>query len=260
METKPISILIGMPIFENVPVEQFQALLMIQRWAMERTPMIQLTFSTPQRTTLVQARNQIIRDFVEGEYTYLLRLDDDNPPHDPYFSIEKMLDFMKSNKDVHVVSALIKSRDDSHYTIYSSVGEIGYDTPQYIPFLPPLTGNKYKPFIADAVGFGMVLMDRESVEVISKKYNNNPVAQWTMIYVRITPEKEWEDPKVVELADAFFYHGWKTMDSKFSMVDLSENFIFRSRLTLINEKYKPRILPDIQCFHIAKKYVSCDLK
>ena len=128
-----------MPVFESMPVEQVQSILMIQRRALESTPVVQVDFCMPQRTTLVQARNEILREAVDGEYTHLCWLDDDNMSRDPYYSLEKLVNFMESKKDCHVVSALIRSRDDSHFTIYSSIGVIGQATPQYEPFVPALT-------------------------------------------------------------------------------------------------------------------------
>lgn len=111
-----------MPIFESIPPEQFGAVLMIQRRAFESNPKVQLDFCIQQRTTIVQARNAIIDQFVQHKnYDYLLWLDDDNPPEYPYDSVEKLLKYLQNNKDAHAVSALIKSRDDSHYTVYTSV-------------------------------------------------------------------------------------------------------------------------------------------
>lgn len=257
-----------MPIFEGLPVEQVQSILMIQRRALESTPVVQVDFCMPTRTTLVQARNEIIREAVDGEYTHLCWLDDDNPVQDPYEAIASMLEFMESKKDCHVVSGLIKSRDDSHFTIYSSVGEIGQSTPQYEPFVPALTENPwvdqntYEPFQADAIGFGFVLMDRESFTAVYKKYHGYPVSQWLTAYtwIVVDQDKDWEQLCIVELADAFLYYQGKPMDGNLRFANLSENFLFRHRLTMIDDKYRPWILPNIQCFHIAKKYVSCDLK
>ena len=172
---------------------------------------------------------------------------------------------MESKKDCHVVSALIRSRDDSHFTIYSSIGVIGQATPQYEPFVPALTEkpwveqNTYEPFQADAIGFGFVLMDRESFTAVYKKYHGYPVSQGLTAYTGVQ-NKEWEDLTIVELSDAFQYYKGKPMDGNLRFANLSENFLFRHRLTMIDEKYRPWILPDDTFIHIAKKYVWVVLK
>ena len=50
--------------------------------------------------------------------------------------IEDLIKTYDSNRDIHVVSGLIKSRDGSHRTIYSRVGDTLSDIPQYESFIP----------------------------------------------------------------------------------------------------------------------------
>lgn len=96
-------------------------------------------------------------------------------------------------------------------------------------------------------------MDRESVTAVYEKFHAFPVAQGLMSYVQVAVPGD--DPRKVELTEAVQKYHDKIVPNTLSLAHLSENFVFWSRLTTINKKYKPMILPEVVCYHIAKKYV-----
>lgn len=245
-----------MPVFWDVPVEQFEALMQTQRRALENKSPIQLDFCIPKRNTIVQARNDILKTAVEWEYDFCLFLDDDNPAYEPYYMIEDLIKTYESNRDIHVVSGLIKSRDGSHRAIYSRVGDAQNNIPQYESFIPTQDTDpaKERPiFQTDAVWFWLVLMDKESFTSIYKKYHGFPVGQWLTAYCSVQDVEDPEKTYVMELADAITYNPtWIIL--KLGYAHLSENFMFWSRVQWINPKYAPRVQPSVRCFHINKTY------
>lgn len=73
-------------------------------YALLKTSRHSISIAHVVRADISHARNELMRDFLEGDEDYLLFLDDDNPPEDVYF-IDKLIDAKKP-----VISALVPSR------------------------------------------------------------------------------------------------------------------------------------------------------
>jgi hypothetical protein len=108
-------ILIGLPVFGDVPPETLQYLIGMR--AGNDIKKQQLALCLVPRATIVQARNAICDEFVnDTSYTHLLWFDDDQFPTDDN-ALDKLLKYIESGKDT-IVSGLTRARDESHYLIY----------------------------------------------------------------------------------------------------------------------------------------------
>lgn len=138
------------------------------------------------RTSIDQARNKFIEDFLQTDWDYLLFLDDDNIPEDINF-LDKLI---QTNKPI--VTGLIPSRtpisDWTHFLCifnerYKTTGEHEYKQYVNIPEWPEI-------FEIANCWMWCVLIERKVIELMKEEYDRPCEARITW-YFYDEDDKQW---------------------------------------------------------------------
>lgn len=124
-------------------------------WMEKRAKDYEFKIFFPTRRPIPSNRNQIVKDFLAGDWDYLVMLDDDNPCHRNIFDL---LDLK-----LPVVGGIYPARDDYGimFHVYEMLEEDGkYRFKQY----PPKFREGLKK--VDAIGTGLIVIQRWVLEKI----------------------------------------------------------------------------------------------
>lgn len=130
--------------------------LQLWEWMREKVEDYEFTYFTPQARPISNNRNQIVKQFLEGDWDYLFMLDDDNPP----FPGKNVFDLLDCDKDV--IAAVCPGRDDRgiHFHVYKLHGEL--DEGFYFSQYPPKERRGIQK--VDAVSTGCIFIKRHVLE------------------------------------------------------------------------------------------------
>lgn len=128
-------------------------------WMQERNKDYEFSIFFPSARPISNNRNQIVKDFLAGDWDYLFMIDDDNPPRRNPFDL--------LDEDKPVIAGIYPGRDNNgiHFHVY----KFGKDFPKEISFVqyPISFRNGVKK--VDAVGTGIVCIKRSVLERMVKK-------------------------------------------------------------------------------------------
>lgn len=129
-------------------------------WMQEKNKDYQFNIFFPSARPISNNRNQIVKDFLNGDWEYLFMIDDDNPPRINPFDL--------LDQDKPVIAGIYPGRDERgvHFHVY----QFGDNFPEKVSFKQyPL---EYREGLkqVDAVGTGLMCIKRDVLEKVSKKF------------------------------------------------------------------------------------------
>ncbi len=156
--TKP-KVLIGVITYSGL----IPAMTTMSLFHLRRPCPVGLLMATRYRTD--HARNLVVKEVIDGDWNYLLFVDDDNPI--PSDTLEKLLE---DDKDIVAVPILSRRADNKGHWLCAFYGQAFNDVRFYFP-IEKFRDEGYLHRV-DAVGMGCTLIKRKVLEELFKKYKD----------------------------------------------------------------------------------------
>ncbi|MDD3302263.1 MAG: hypothetical protein PHN31_01810 [Candidatus Gracilibacteria bacterium] len=225
-----MKILLFIPTMGNIPTA-------MTTFLMKLNSQYKIEVMTTTRTLIHAARNLAIEKMIEGNFDYLVMLDDDNIP-----CYDNFVDVLIGNK-VDVVSSIIRLRNRKEdlnicfdHKIDGLTAYINYQNLDGIDTLEEI-GN---------CGSGLVCLSRKVCYEMKKSYPRPFENKLTYYIQKITGEYIEFSPKVFSEAD-FKTNSKGGLNIKFR--ELSEDYLFFERVKYLG--YKVYADTRITCSHIG---------
>ena len=162
MNIEDKKILIGVPCGSGfMPTLMVQSLLQLHK-------IKNCAFLTVDRQRIDKARNYFVKQAIEGDFDYLLMIDDDNP-----IPPETLLTLLRNDKDVIVPPILSRNPNaEGKHTMCAFYKEDRVVKEKTIPYYNPVEDFREEGVLheVDAVGCGCILIKREVFLAVAKEY------------------------------------------------------------------------------------------
>jgi hypothetical protein len=114
----------------------------------------------PSARPIANNRNQIVKDFLEGDWDYLFMVDDDNPPHINPFDL--------LDEDKPVIAGVYPGRSERgvHFHVY----QFGENFPEEVGFKQYPLEFRDGVKQVDAVGTGLMCIKRDVIERVVEEF------------------------------------------------------------------------------------------